>query len=68
MKPLFFAVGSLGVAVGATLLVVAFIANVFLERSLSQTEIAFAFVGSLIVGFLWWIAMLRKVRQRNAGE
>lgn len=67
MRQFSFAVGSLGVAIGAVLLLVAVLAVVFLGRELSIMERSIAFVGSCVIGFVWWLAMRIRLERRRSG-
>ena len=65
MRNLFFAIGSLGVAIGAVLLAVALLAYVFVGRELSGTETVAAIAVACVVGGTWWAAMQRKLHHRR---
>lgn len=66
MRNLFFAVGSLGVAICAGLLAVALLAYVFVGRELSGSETLTAIAVACVVGGIWWVAMQRKLHHRRA--
>lgn len=65
MRGLMFSVGSLGVAVGTILLLVALAANLLLARALTGTEMLIACIGSSMVGFFWWRFVRRKIKQQS---
>ena len=67
MRQFMFAVGSLGVAIGAVLLLVAVLVVLFLGRELSSTEASIAIGGSCVIGLAWWSAMRSKLARRRSG-
>lgn len=67
MRNLLFAVGSLGVAIGATLLALALLASVLLGRELSGTEKVISYAVACVVGGAWWAAVQSKLRLRREG-
>ena len=62
-----FAVGSLGLTIGAVLLLAAVLAALFLGRELSGTEMSIAAIGSCVIGLAWWSAMRSKLERRRSG-
>lgn len=67
MRELVFSIGSFIVAVGVVFLSVAVATNLFVGRSLTSTETLFAALGALVVGFVWWRVMHRKLKQQSFG-
>jgi hypothetical protein len=67
MRQFMFAVGSLGVAIGAVLLLVAVLVVLFLGRELSSTEASIAIGGSCVIGLAWWSTMRSKLARRRSG-
>ena len=66
LRQFIFAVGSLGVAIGTVLLLVAVLGVLFLGRELSGTERYVVVVGSFVIGLVWWVAMRRKLERRGS--
>ena len=67
IRQFMFAVGSLGLTIGAVLLLAAVLAALFLGRELSGTEISIAAIGSCVIGLAWWSAMRSKLERRRSG-
>ena len=65
MRNLFFAVGSLGVAIGAVLLVAAVLAYMLVGRELIGSEKTFIGVAACVIGGVWWAVMRNKQRNRR---
>jgi uncharacterized membrane protein len=60
-----FSVGSLIVAVGAVLLLVAVATHLLTGRALTGAEMLLAAIGSSVAGYFWWRAIQRKIKQQH---
>jgi hypothetical protein len=57
-----FKAGALGVAICSVLLLIAVLASAFVQRELSAGEKLVAFAVAVILGTVWWLLMLRRLR------
>ncbi|MDR3452166.1 MAG: hypothetical protein P4L96_05095 [Rhodoferax sp.] len=64
MHKLMFAVGSLGVAISAVLLLIAVLGVVFIGHEFSGLQKLSAVTVACVVGFAWWRAMMRSIKRR----